>query len=67
MNIRNQKRIKTIVALLFAAAVGSAHAQPAADIILERIDQNLSSENRIFESTMTIHGRRNSRTITSKT
>ncbi|MBU1021013.1 MAG: outer membrane lipoprotein-sorting protein [Firmicutes bacterium] len=34
--------------------------------ILERIDQNLSSRNRIIESSMTIHGRRSSRTITSR-
>ncbi len=37
-----------------------------ADQILDRIDQNMSSDNRIFESEMIIHGRRNSRTITSK-
>lgn len=45
----------------------AAFSQPDADKILERVDQNMSSENRIFESSMTIHGRRNSRTITSKT
>ncbi|MBE0663803.1 MAG: outer membrane lipoprotein-sorting protein [Bacteroidales bacterium] len=38
-----------------------------ADKILEKVDQNLSSENRIVESSMTIHGRRSSRTITSRT
>jgi outer membrane lipoprotein-sorting protein len=38
-----------------------------ADEILDRVDQNMSSENRIFESTMTIHGKRNSRTLTSRT
>lgn len=38
-----------------------------ADEILDRVDQNMSSENRIFESSMTIHGKRNSRTITSRT
>jgi hypothetical protein len=38
-----------------------------ANEILERIDQNMSSENRVFESSMTIHGKRSSRTITSKT
>lgn len=39
----------------------------SADEILDRVDQNMSSENRIFESSMTIHGKRNSRTITSRT
>ena len=42
----------------------SANAQ-SADDIMKKIDQNMSSENRIVESSMTIHGRRNSRTITS--
>jgi len=31
------------------------------------VDKNMSSENRVFESSMTIHGKRNSRTMTSKT
>jgi outer membrane lipoprotein-sorting protein len=39
--------------------------QPDANNILEKVDKNLSSKNRIFESSMTIHGRRTSRTITS--
>lgn len=43
----------------------SSIGQPDADEILRKIDDNLSSENRIFESSMTIHGKRNSRTITS--
>jgi outer membrane lipoprotein-sorting protein len=39
----------------------------SADEIMDRVDRNMSSENRIFESTMTVHGKRNSRTITSRT
>lgn len=38
---------------------------PDADLILEKVDKNLSSKNRIFESEMIIYGRRNTRTITS--
>ncbi len=34
--------------------------------ILDKVDQNMSSENRMFESTMTIHGKRNSRSISSR-
>ena len=41
-------------------------AQPNADEILDKVDRNMSSENRVFESSMTIHGKRNSRTVTSK-
>jgi outer membrane lipoprotein-sorting protein len=38
----------------------------SADEIIDRVDRNMSSDNRVFESTMTIHGRRSSRTMTSK-
>lgn len=41
------------------------NAQNAGEI-LNKVDQNMSSENKVFESTMTIHGKRNSRTISSK-
>ena len=40
---------------------------PDANMILEKVDRNLSSANRVFESEMLIHGRRSSRTITSVT
>jgi outer membrane lipoprotein-sorting protein len=40
---------------------------PDGSLILEKVDQNMSSKNRVFESSMIIHGRRNSRTIGSKT
>lgn len=35
--------------------------------ILKNVERNMSSENRIFESTMIVHGARTSRTITSRT
>jgi outer membrane lipoprotein-sorting protein len=37
-----------------------------AEKILDAIDKNMSSESRIVESTMIIHGKRNDRTMTSK-
>ncbi len=40
--------------------------QPSAETILENVDQNLSSRNRIFKSKMVIHGRRGSRTVASR-
>lgn len=43
-----------------------SHGQ-SADEILKKVDKNISSANRIFESRMTIHGKRFSRTLTSKT
>ena len=50
-----------LVFLLMAKAFGQDGTE-----ILEKIDKNMSSTNRIFESSMTIHGKRNSRTITSR-
>lgn len=57
------KTILSAVALLGSLAA----AAQSADEILERVDRNMSSENRVFESSMTIHGKRTSRTITSRT
>lgn len=39
---------------------------PDANEILKRVDKNMSSKNRVFESEMIIHGRRTNRIITSK-
>jgi outer membrane lipoprotein-sorting protein len=41
--------------------------EPAGEWILNQIDKNLTSTNRILTSKMVIHGRRESRTIESKT
>ncbi len=43
----------------------SMNAQDA-KAILQMVDDNMSSKNRVFESTMTIHGKRGSRTISSR-
>ena len=39
---------------------------PDATEVMQKIDQNMSSDNQIIVSTMVIHGRRSSRSITSK-
>ena len=59
-------KMKSIITASFAFLTILVSAQPNADEILDRVDKNMSSENRIFESTMTIHGKRSSRTIASK-
>lgn len=59
------KRIKIIIITLLLST--AAFAQPTAQQILDKIDKNMSSKNRIFETSMTINGKRASRTITSKT
>ena len=55
------KNILIIIGLLLPLGIS---AQTAVEII-DRVDKNMSAENRIVESSMTIHGKRNSRTMTS--
>lgn len=57
---------KITTTLLMATLVFGLNAQDAKEI-LETVDKNMSSKNRIFESDMVIHGRRSSRTVTSRT
>lgn len=54
------------ISILISFAVLQGFAQDA-KTILEKVDRNMSSRNRITESSMTIHGKRSSRTLTSKT
>jgi len=53
----------TFILITMAFACFSA---PDANEILKKIDKNLSSENRVVESSIVIHGKRSDRTITSK-
>lgn len=57
---------KAFIYLLTCWATLPAIGQDAADI-LEKVDRNMSAKNRVFESAMIIHGKRASRTITSRT
>ena len=41
-------------------------SQPSAEETIDKVDRNMSSKSRIFESSMTIHGTRASRIVTSK-
>lgn len=52
--------------MLLMLCTASFAEYPAGSEILKKIDENLSSDNRIITSKMIIHGRRNSRTIKSK-
>lgn len=56
--------MKYIIIILAAFVSITASAQTA-DEIIKKVDRNMSAENRIVESSMTIHGKRNSRTMTS--
>lgn len=57
-------RILFLVAVISALFIGST--EPNADEIIKKMDLNMSSKNRIFESTMTIHGKRGSRSMSSR-
>lgn len=61
------KNNKLTFGILLISSISHSLCAQDADKILEKVDQNLSSRNRIVESSMTIHGRRSNRTITSKT
>ena len=57
---------KNYISIILTLFVLPMFAQDA-KTILEKVDRNMSSKNRIMESSMTIHGKRSSRTLTSKT
>lgn len=57
---------KTPVLVVIIVLITGFTYQDAQEI-LKRVENNMSSDNRIFESSMTIHGIRTSRTIMSKT
>jgi outer membrane lipoprotein-sorting protein len=58
--------MKKILILFVSAIFLMSFAEPDAKVILEKVDRNLSSKNRIIESEMIIHGRRSDRIITSR-
>ena len=53
-----------VVFLLGCPPLQAQH--PSGKTILENVDKNISSKNRVFSSKMVIHGRRGSRTVESK-
>jgi outer membrane lipoprotein-sorting protein len=62
-----KKKMKTILILILSSCFLITASAQDADNILNRVERNMSSDNRIFESSMIIHGNRASRTITSRT
>ena len=57
--------MKILIALFFVVITGIQLSAQDAEQILKKIDKNMSSDNRVMNMTMIIHGNRNSRTITS--
>jgi outer membrane lipoprotein-sorting protein len=58
--------MKTIFTIILSAMAMAGFSAPDAGEILKKVDKNLSSDNRVVESSITIHGKRNTRIITSK-
>lgn len=59
--------MKKVLILFVACLLSGFAANDREDSILEKVDKNMASKNRIVESSMTIHGKRSSRTLTAKT
>lgn len=60
--------MKVIISIAFLLiSIISFGQYPDGKELLEKIDENMSSDSRIFTSTMIIHGRRGSRNVESKT
>lgn len=57
--------MRYMLLLLFIFLLCEVNGQEAS-VILGKVDQNMASTNRVFESTMIIHGKRSSRSISSK-
>lgn len=55
-----------LLSLVFAAGL-NAYSQEDGNAILKKVENNMSSDNRVFEATMIVHGLRNTRTMTLKT
>lgn len=58
--------MRKLFTLLLLGIFLNGFSQPGAEEIISRVDRNMTSKNRVFESSMTIHGSRSSRTITSR-
>lgn len=58
--------MRTLLITILLSSLINCFGQPTADEIIEKVDRNMFSKSRIFESSMTIHGNRSSRTVTSR-
>jgi len=54
-----------IILMLFPVILFSQDSWPEAEVILQKVDDNMTSDTRLVESQMLIHGRRNIRTVES--
>ena len=57
---------RVALTISFLAVLGGAAQAPDGEAILRRADDNMGSDNKITTSTMTIHGRRGSRSVKAR-
>lgn len=57
---------RVALTIVFLAVLGGAAQAPDGEAILRRADDNMGSDNKITTSTMTIHGRRGSRSVKAR-
>ncbi|MDW7692719.1 outer membrane lipoprotein-sorting protein [Flammeovirgaceae bacterium SG7u.111] len=57
---------KLIIFLTGLLLLSFQNSAPDPAVIIEKVDANMTSKTRVFTSTMVVHGKRNSRSITSK-
>ncbi|MCK5441921.1 MAG: outer membrane lipoprotein-sorting protein, partial [Maribacter sp.] len=57
--------MKYLLLLLLCCGPVTAQSEPKAASIIKKVDENMSSDSRVTESQMIIHGRRKSRTVSS--
>lgn len=62
--IEHMKKISLLIVILILIGSIDSFAQTAEQILM-KVDENLSSKNQVAKTTMIIHGKRNSRTLTS--
>lgn len=55
-----------LILIVLISSISILAQEPSGEEILTKIDQNMSSDNRVLTSKMIIHGRRGSRTVESK-
>ncbi|MFQ6606533.1 MAG: outer membrane lipoprotein-sorting protein [Fidelibacterota bacterium] len=61
-----RRLVNIVMAMLFSGGTWGYAQEPTGEEILRRIDANITAESRIVTSTMIIHGRRGSRSISAK-
>jgi len=58
--------MKTLFTTILLGLCVCGYSQPSAEEIMDKVDKNMAATNRVFESTMTIKGKRGDKILTSR-